>query len=164
MDCLIKAGANVNVRDANGATPVLRAVAERKIEAIIHLVQNGAYVCTRSRELLKTSALHVAYQYVQNRDLEVINRIEYNIIEARANLNVLDFARFLFFSLLLLLLLLVCLHGPFSLALASLRIANHSFLSCALILHRFIPRAFISASTSSNHLSLGLQFPFHFEM
>jgi hypothetical protein len=43
----------------------------------------------------------------------------------------------------ILLLLLLWLHGPFSLALASLRIADHSFLSCALILHLFIPRALI---------------------
>jgi hypothetical protein len=52
--------------------------------------------------------------------------------------------------------LLPWLHGPFSLALASLTIADHSFLSCALILRLLIPRAFVSASTSSSHLRLGL--------
>jgi hypothetical protein len=40
--------------------------------------------------------------------------------------------------------------------LASLLIAVHSFLSCAFILHRLIPRAFISSSTSSSHLNFGL--------
>jgi hypothetical protein len=49
-----------------------------------------------------------------------------------------------------LLLLLVWLHGPFSSALSSLRITDHSFLSCALILHLLTPRAFISASPSSS--------------
>jgi hypothetical protein len=40
------------------------------------------------------------------------------------------------------LLLLLWLHGYFSSALASLTIADHSFLSCALILHLLTPRAF----------------------
>jgi hypothetical protein len=44
--------------------------------------------------------------------------------------------------LLLLLIFLLWLHGPFSLTLASLLIAVHSFLSCAFILHRLVPRAF----------------------
>jgi hypothetical protein len=44
------------------------------------------------------------------------------------------------------LLLLLWLHGPFSLALASLRIADHSFLSCALILHLLTPWAYCAAT------------------
>jgi ankyrin repeat protein len=35
MDCLIKAGANVNVHDSDGATPLFRAVAKGKTEAVI---------------------------------------------------------------------------------------------------------------------------------
>jgi hypothetical protein len=54
------------------------------------------------------------------------------------------------------LLLLLWLHGPFSLTLASLLIAVHLFLSYAFILHRLIPRAFISSSTSSSHLNFCL--------
>jgi hypothetical protein len=51
------------------------------------------------------------------------------------------------------LLLILWLHGPFSLTLASLLIAVHSFLSCAFILHR---RVFISSSTSFSNLNYGL--------
>jgi hypothetical protein len=39
----------------------------------------------------------------------------------------------IYVSVCLLVLLLLRLHGPFGLTLASLRIADHSFLSCALI-------------------------------
>jgi hypothetical protein len=56
-------------------------------------------------------------------------------------------------------LLLLWLHNPFSLALTPLRITIHSFLSWAFSLHLFIPGVFMSASTSSNHLYLGLQTP-----
>jgi hypothetical protein len=49
---------------------------------------------------------------------------------------------------ILLLLLLLWLHGPFSLALASLRIADHSFLSCALIRHLFTFTKFSMKRTS----------------
>jgi hypothetical protein len=57
------------------------------------------------------------------------------------------------------LFLLLWLHGSFSLASASLRIADRSFLACALILHLLTPRSFISVSTSFSHLSLGLPTP-----
>lgn len=49
--------------------------------------------------------------------------------------------------------------GPFSSALASLRITMHSFMSWTFSLHLFVSRVYMSASTSSNHLSLGLPTP-----
>jgi hypothetical protein len=48
---------------------------------------------------------------------------------------------------------------PFTLFIAPLRIIIHSFLSQAFSLHIFISRVFISASTSSKHISLGLPIP-----
>jgi ankyrin repeat protein len=84
MDCLIKAGANVNVHDSEDPTPLFRAVAEDKTEAVIYLLENGADVNICEGGFLKRSALHVA---VQNVNQEIMDCL----IEAGANLNVLGF-------------------------------------------------------------------------
>jgi serine/threonine-protein phosphatase 6 regulatory ankyrin repeat subunit A/serine/threonine-protein phosphatase 6 regulatory ankyrin repeat subunit B len=84
MDCLIKAGANVNVLNSNGATPLFRAVTRDKTEAAIYLVQNGADVNICEGVFLKKSALHVA---AENGNQEIMDCL----IEAGANLNVLGF-------------------------------------------------------------------------
>jgi serine/threonine-protein phosphatase 6 regulatory ankyrin repeat subunit A/serine/threonine-protein phosphatase 6 regulatory ankyrin repeat subunit B len=80
MDCLIKAGANMNVRNSKGATPLFCAVAEEKTNAVIHLVKCGADVNIRKRGFLKKSALHVA---AQNGNQEIIDCL----IGAGANFN-----------------------------------------------------------------------------
>jgi ankyrin repeat protein len=84
MDCLIKAGANVNVLDYKGATPLFRAVAQSETEAVFHLVQNGADVNICEVIFPQRSALHVA---AQNGNQKIIDCL----LEAGANLNVLDF-------------------------------------------------------------------------
>jgi ankyrin repeat protein len=80
IDCLIKAGANVNVRDSKGATPLFCAVARDKTEAAIHLVQFGADVNIRKRGFLKKSVLHVAVQHGNQEIMDCLT-------EAGANLN-----------------------------------------------------------------------------
>jgi ankyrin repeat protein len=84
MDCLMNAGANVNVLDSDGVTPLSYAAAEDKTEAVFHLVENGADVNLCEGRFLKRSALYVA---AQNGNLEIMDCL----IEAGANLNVLDF-------------------------------------------------------------------------
>jgi ankyrin repeat protein len=81
IDCLIKAGAHVNVRDSKGATPLFRAVTEDKTEAVFHLVQCGADVNVRKRGFLKKSAIHVAEKHGNQEIMDCL-------IDAGANLNI----------------------------------------------------------------------------
>jgi ankyrin repeat protein len=60
IDCLIKAGVNVNVLDSDGNTPLVYAVAQSETEAVIYLVENGADVNLCESVFPKRSALHVA--------------------------------------------------------------------------------------------------------
>jgi ankyrin repeat protein len=94
VDCLIKAGADVNLRNSYGGTPLLCAVAIGKTEAVFHLVRNGADVNITAGGFLNTSPLFVA---AQNRNQEIMDCL----IEAGAPLNFLVFTGLLllfFFS------------------------------------------------------------------
>jgi ankyrin repeat protein len=83
MNCLIKAGANVNVLESNGATPLYYAVGEDKTEAVIHLIENGADVNLCAGGFKGRSPLHAAALYG---NLEIMDCL----IKARAIVNVLD--------------------------------------------------------------------------
>jgi ankyrin repeat protein len=65
LDCLIKAGANVNLLDSDSATPLFRAVTRDKTEAAIHLIRNGSDVNVCEGRFKGRSPLHAAAEYGQ---------------------------------------------------------------------------------------------------
>jgi ankyrin repeat protein len=83
MDCLIQAGANVNVQDSFGATPLFCAFVVGKNDAAIQLMENGADVNICIGGPLIQTALYVAAVYG---DLTII----YCLIQAGANVNMQD--------------------------------------------------------------------------
>jgi ankyrin repeat protein len=84
MECLLKAGANVNVQDSDGATPLFWAAAKGKTEAAIHLIENGADVNLCTGGSTSESPLHVAAQYGNQEIMDFL-------ITAGADVNVLDY-------------------------------------------------------------------------
>jgi ankyrin repeat protein len=83
IDCLINAEANVNVLDCDGVTPLLCAVARDKTEAVINLIENGAYINICEGRFKGRSPLHVAAQYGNQQIIDCL-------IKAGANVKVLD--------------------------------------------------------------------------
>jgi ankyrin repeat protein len=83
IDCLIKAGASVNVLDSDGVTPLFCAAAEGNNEAVINLLRNGADVYLCETEFKGRSPLHAAAAYG---DLEIVECL----IKVGASVNVLD--------------------------------------------------------------------------
>jgi ankyrin repeat protein len=80
IDCLIETGANLNMQNSDGATPLFCAVARDNTKAAIHLVENGADVNICTSGSLSMSALHVAAEYS---NLEIMDCL----MKARAILN-----------------------------------------------------------------------------
>jgi ankyrin repeat protein len=60
MDGLIKAGAEVNVQDSNGVTPLFCAVNRDQNDAAIHLIENGTDINLCRAGPLRQTILHVA--------------------------------------------------------------------------------------------------------
>jgi ankyrin repeat protein len=83
MDCLIKCGADVNVLDSDGATPLFYAVSGDKTLAAIHLTENGADVNLCEYGFKGRSPLHAATQYGNLKTMDCL-------IKAGANVNVQD--------------------------------------------------------------------------
>jgi ankyrin repeat protein len=77
MDCLIKAGANINVLDSNGTTPLFWAVARHKTEAAIHLMDIGADVNIQNFE--ETPLIRSVYE----NDVKCVE----HLVELGANIN-----------------------------------------------------------------------------
>jgi ankyrin repeat protein len=83
VDRLLKPGANVNVLDSNGVTPLSCAVHKDQNGAAIHLIQSGSDVNLSRVGPLRQTILHVAAQYG---NLEIMDCL----MKAGADLKVLD--------------------------------------------------------------------------
>jgi ankyrin repeat protein len=81
VDCLIKPGANVNVLDSNGVTPLSCSVHKDQNGAAINLIQSGSDVNLCRVGPLRQTIVHVAAHYG---NLQIMDCL----IKAGANVNV----------------------------------------------------------------------------
>ena len=83
---LIEAGADVNARDSDGETPLMRAALWGNAEAVRVLIEAGADVNAKSDYIGQTALIHAAGYALWSRDTEIVNIL----IKAGADVNVVD--------------------------------------------------------------------------